>query len=244
MSQLPDLGIELNGVRKSFGSQHALAGVDLTISQGSYVAVMGPNGAGKTTMLKIIAGLSAPTSGSVRIAGIEMRKAGPGLRRLVGFVSHESMLYHDLSARENLIFNAKLFGVSDPEAVVATWAERLNLVKHLRKPVRALSRGTRQRVAVARALLHDPHVLIMDEPYTGLDEVAAAQLADLLAGLHTPDRTLVVTVHEVFRALTGPERLVAMASGKIAMDRPIEGDEEEVASAYRALLHAELGVPS
>jgi len=244
MTQLPDLGIELNGVRKSFGSQHALAGVDLTISQGSYVAVMGPNGAGKTTMLKIIAGLSAPTSGSVRIAGIEMRKAGPGLRRLVGFVSHESMLYHDLSARENLIFNAKLFGVSDPEAVVATWAERLNLVKHLRKPVRALSRGTRQRVAVARALLHDPHVLIMDEPYTGLDEVAAAQLADLLAGLHTPDRTLVVTVHEVFRALTGPERLVAMASGKIAMDRPIEGDEEEVASAYRALLHAELGVPS
>ena len=244
MTQLPDLGIELNGVRKSFGSQHALAGVDLTISQGSYVAVMGPNGAGKTTMLKIIAGLSAPTSGSVRIAGIEMRKAGPGLRRLVGFVSHESMLYHDLSARENLIFNAKLFGVSDPEAVVATWAERLNLVKHLRKPVRALSRGTRQRVAVARALLHDPHVLIMDEPYTGLDEVAAAQLADLLAGLHTPDRTLVVTVHEVFRALTGPERLVAMASGRIAMDRPIEGDEEEVASAYRALLHAELGVPS
>ena len=242
MSTLPDLGIELRGVRKSFGSQHALAGVDLTIAQGSYVAVMGPNGAGKTTMLKIIGGLSAPTSGSVKVAGVEMRKAGPGLRRLVGFVSHESMLYHDLSAKENLLFNAKLFGVADPEHVVTEWAERLNVAKHLRKPVRALSRGTRQRVAVARALLHDPHVLIMDEPYTGLDEVAATQLADLLSDLHTPDRTLVITVHEVFRALTGPERLVAMASGKVAMDRPIEGDEEDVATAYRALLHAELEV--
>lgn len=241
MASLPDLGIELRGVRKSFGNQHALAGVDLDIAQGSYVAVMGPNGAGKTTMLKIIGGLSAPTDGSVKIAGIEMRKAGPGLRRLVGFVSHESMLYHDLSAQENLLFAARLFGVAKPDQVVAEWADRLNVARHLRKPVRALSRGTRQRVAIARALLHDPHVLLMDEPYTGLDEVAASQLSDLLTGLHTPDRTLVTTVHEVFRALTGPERLVAMAAGKVALDRPIKGDEEQVATAYRELLHAEVG---
>lgn len=242
MPTLPDLGICLRGVRKSFGTQHALAGVDLDIEQGSYVAVMGPNGAGKTTMLKIIGGLAAPTSGSVKIAGIEMRKAGPGLRRLVGYVSHESMLYHDLSAEENLRFAARLFEVSDPDRVVSDWAERLNIARHLRKPVRALSRGTRQRVAVARALLHDPHVLLMDEPYTGLDEVAASQLSDLLTSLHTPERTLITTVHEVFRALTGPERLVAMASGKVALDRPIKGEEEEVASAYRELLHAEVGV--
>lgn len=242
MADLPELGIELKGVRKSFGNQAALAGVDLLIPQGSYVAVMGPNGAGKTTMLKIMGGIAAPTAGSVSIAGIDMRRAGPGLRRLVGFVSHESMLYHDLSAEENLTFAAKLFGVSDPKRVVAEISERMNIVKHLKKPVRALSRGTRQRVAVARAVLHDPHVLLMDEPYTGLDEMAAASLADLLVGLHTPERTLIITVHEVFRALTGPERLVAMASGKIALDRPIKGDEEEISEAYRALLHSDMEV--
>jgi len=236
---LPELGIELSGVRKSFGSQAALQGVDLSIAQGSYVAVMGPNGAGKTTMLKIMAGLSAPTKGSVRVAGIEMRRAGPALRRQVGFVSHESMLYHDLSAWENLVFNAKLFGVTRPEEVVAAIAERLDVSKHLRKPVRALSRGTRQRVAVARALLHNPRVLLMDEPYTGLDEIAATSLSDLLVELHTPERTLIITVHEVFRALTGPERLVAIARGKIALDRSIKGDEEEITGAYRELLRAD-----
>lgn len=240
MTDLPDLGIELKGVRKSFGNQAALSGVDLEIPQGSYVAVMGPNGAGKTTMLKIMGGLAVPTSGSVSIAGVEMRKAGPGLRKLVGFVSHESMLYYDLSGWENLLFNAKLFGVRDPKRAVEEVAERLNVAAHLRKPVRALSRGTRQRVTVARAILHDPRVLLMDEPYTGLDEMAAASLADLLVDLHTPERTLIITVHEVFRALTGPERLVAMAAGKIALDRPIKGDEEEVTQAYRALLHAEV----
>lgn len=242
MTDLPELGIELKGVRKSFGTQAALAGIDLSVPQGSYVAVMGPNGAGKTTMLKIMGGLAAPTAGSVSIAGIDMRRAGPGLRRLVGFVSHESMLYHDLSADENLMFTAKLFGVKDPKRVVADIAERMNITKHLKKPVRALSRGTRQRVTVARAVLHDPHVLLMDEPYTGLDEMAAASLADLLVELHTPERTLIITVHEVFRALTGPERLVAMASGKIALDRSIKGDEEEISEAYRALLRSDMGV--
>lgn len=242
MADLPELGIELQGVRKSFGAQAALAGVDLRIPQGSYVAVMGPNGAGKTTLLKVMSGLSAPTSGSVKIAGIEMRKAGPGLRRLVGYVSHESMLYHDISGQENLIFSAKLYGVREPERVVAETAERLNVARHLHKPVRALSRGTRQRVAIARAILHSPKLLLMDEPYTGLDEVAASTLADLLNDLHTPERTLIITVHEVFRALTGPERLIALAGGKLALDRPIKGDEEEVSTAYRALLQNELGV--
>ena len=243
MAELPELGIELQGVRKSFGTQAALAGVDLQIPQGSYVAVMGPNGAGKTTLLKVMSGLAAPTSGSVKIAGVEMRKAGPGLRRLVGYVSHESMLYHDISGRENLVFSAKLYGVREPERVVSETAERLNVSKHLHKPVRALSRGTRQRVAIARALLHSPKVLLMDEPYSGLDEVAASTLAELLNDLHTPERTLIITVHEVFRALTGPERLIALAGGKLALDRPIKGDEEEVSTAYRALLQNELGVP-
>jgi heme exporter protein A len=235
----PDLGLRLRGVRKDFGPQFALAGVDLDVPQGSYVAVMGPNGAGKTTLLKVMAGLATPTAGSVRLAGVEMRRAGPALRALVGFVAHETMLYADLSARDNLVFHARLLNVARVHERVEDLAERLGIGRVLDRPVRTLSRGTRQRAAIARALLHSPHVLMMDEPYTGLDEVGATTLAALLGELHTPERTLIVTVHEVSRALAGPERLVVLDQGRVALDRPLDGGAaEEISSAYRSLLHA------
>lgn len=233
---MPSLGVRLEGVRKSFGSQKALAGVDLDIPQGSYVAVMGANGAGKTTLLKVIAGLAAPTAGSVRLAGVEMRRAGPALRAMVGYVSHESMLYQDLTTRENLLFHAKLFSLRHPEDAVARVAARLAVEHVLDRPVRTLSRGTRQRATIARALLHDPLLLLLDEPYTGLDEAAAASLTQLLRDLHTPERTLIATVHEVSRAVAGAERLIVLDAGKVVLDRTLEGDTEEIFFTYLSLL--------
>ncbi|HLF41635.1 MAG TPA: ABC transporter ATP-binding protein, partial [Acidimicrobiia bacterium] len=212
----PVLGIELDRVRRSFGPQVGLAGVDLVIPQGSYVILMGPNGAGKTTLLRVMAGLATPTAGTVRIAGIDLRHAGPGLRAQVGFVSHESMLYPDLSAADNLLFQARLFGLPRPEAAVQAVAEQLDLTRFIDRRVRHLSRGMRQRTAVARALLHEPRVVLFDEPYTGLDEAAARSLARLLRSLHTPERTLVVATHELGRALTsGAQRLVVLNGGRI-----------------------------
>ncbi|MBI4728852.1 MAG: ABC transporter ATP-binding protein [Acidobacteria bacterium] len=233
---LPAVGIRLAGVRKSFGYQVALDGIDLEIPHGSSVALMGPNGAGKTTMLKVVAGLAAPTEGTVTVAGVDMRRAGAGLRALVGYVAHESMLYLDLSLRENLVFHAKLFGIARAGEAAEAAAERMTVAASLDRPVRALSRGMRQRAAIARALLHSPLVLLMDEPYTGLDEAAAASLEELLLELHTPERTMIVTVHEVSRALAGAERLVALKDGRVALDRRIEGDSEELSWTYRPLL--------
>jgi heme ABC exporter ATP-binding subunit CcmA len=236
----PTLGIRLTEVSKVFGAQRALADVNVEVPQGSHVAVMGANGAGKTTLLKIVAGLAAPTAGSVTIAGIEMRKAGPRLRALVGFVSHETMLYADLTTRENLRFHAKLFGVARPDDAVEIAVQRLDVAHVLDKPVRALSRGTRQRVALARTLLHDPAVILLDEPYTGLDEAAAASLSELLETLATPERVIMLTLHDVVRAMSGPRRLLVLSSGRVALDEPIDGRAETVAETYLQLLRTEV----
>ena len=239
MSEVPALGIRLVGVSKSFGRQLALDRVDLDIDPGSCVAVMGANGAGKTTLIRVIAGLARPTRGRVSIAGVDMRNAGPRLRRMVGVVGHESMLYPDLTARENLLFQAKLFGLARPRVAVDQVAELLAVSAVLDRSVRTLSRGTRQRVALARALLHEPMVILLDEPYTGLDEAAAASLTELLGRLHTPERVLVITVHDVARALAGPERLVALSAGRVVLDRSLVDPGEDVAQAYLELLHRE-----
>ena len=239
MTDRPALGIALSQVSKAFGAQLALDHVDLEVPQGSFVAVMGANGAGKTTLLKVISGLAAPTGGSVTIAGIEMRKAGPKLRALVGVVSHETMLYADLTTEENLRFHAKLFGLPNPGEAVERAVERLDVAHVLDKPVRALSRGTRQRVALARALIHDPAVILLDEPYTGLDEAAAASLSELLESLATPERILMLTLHDVVRALSGPRRLLVLSSGRIALDEPIDGSTDQMAETFLGLLRAE-----
>jgi len=235
------LDVRLEGVSKAFGSQRALAGIDLEIPAGSYVAVMGANGAGKTTLLRAIAGLAAPTRGTVAIAGVDMRKSGPALRSLIGFVSHETMLYPDLTARENLRFHARLFGLERADEVVEVTAERVGAAHALDRVVRGLSRGTKQRVALARAFLHAPPILLLDEPYTGLDEAAAASLAALLQDMSTPETILVVALHEVARALDGPRRLVVLEGGRVRLDMPTDGPAEDVADTYRSLLQTGVG---
>jgi heme exporter protein A len=232
------LGIHLAGVTKSFGADVALRGIDLDVPAGSYVAVMGANGAGKTTLLKVIAGLAVPTRGSVTLAGVEMRRAGPRLRALVGVVGHESMLYPDLTSRENLTFHARLFGVADPNEAIEEVSDRLAIHRVLDRPVRALSRGTKQRVALARALLHRPAVILLDEPYTGLDEAAALSLSALLEDLNVPERVLVVTLHDVSRAISGPERLVVLSDGRIVLDAPTHAAGTDVADTYLELLRS------
>jgi ABC-type multidrug transport system ATPase subunit len=240
MQTLPPLGIHLDGVAKAFGRQAALRAVDLDVSAGSYVAVMGANGAGKSTMLKVIAGLITPTRGTVSIGGIDMRRAGPRLRAMVGYVSHETMLYADLSGRENLSFHAKLQGLGRGTDAIDLAVERFGIGTYLDQPVRALSRGMRQRVALARALLHEPRVVLLDEPFTGLDEAAAIGLTETLEELATPERVLMVTLHDVARALSGPQRLLALSGGRIVMDRPLHEADDDIAASYLELLREEV----
>ncbi|MDA8436116.1 MAG: heme exporter protein CcmB [Actinomycetales bacterium] len=214
--------LRLVDVGKTFGRHKVLRHVDLDIPAGSFVALMGANGAGKTTLLRLVAGLATPTTGAVTLAGVDLRNAGPGLRRMLGFVSHDGLLYGDLTGRQNLMFHARLFGVADPEARIEELADVLDLRRVLDRPAGVLSRGNKQRLTLARALMHGPDVLLLDEPFTGLDEESAGRLVQLLRALHAEGRTIVMTVHEMSRALEGPTRLVVMGDGGIAVDEPIE----------------------
>jgi heme exporter protein A len=220
--------LEFHAIRKAFGRNSVLRGVDLAIPGGSFVALMGANGAGKTTLLRLAAGLAVPTSGTVTLAGVDLRKAGPGLRRMIGWVSHESMLYADLSGRDNLMFHARLFGVANPEARINELADALDLHRVLDRPAGVLSRGNRQRLTLARALLHGPDVLLLDEPFTGLDEASSTRLVGLLNDLHDHGRTIILTVHEISRAYEGAERLVVIENGVVGTDRMLTSEAAAV----------------
>jgi heme exporter protein A len=220
----------IDEVAKEFGWTPVLKGVSLTVEEGEYVALMGSNGAGKTTLLRMVAGLSAPTSGSVSIAGVDMRRAGPGLRRRVGFVSHESLLYPDLSGRENLMFHATLFGIADPERVIEVMSDLLDLGPILDRPAGVLSRGNRQRLTLARALMYGPRILLLDEPFTGLDEESAVRLLSILDQLVATGHTVIMTTHDRLVAESGPRRLVVLADGRVAVDRPMPAADEPTAA--------------
>ena len=222
MQVLPRSDLSFVDVSKTFGRHKVLRHVDLTIPAGSFVALMGANGAGKTTLLRLAAGLATPTRGTVTVAGVDLRKAGPGLRRMIGFVSHDGLNYGDLTSRQNLLFHARLFGVADPEARIEELADALDLRRVLDRPAGVLSRGNKQRLTLARALLHGPDILLLDEPFTGLDEASAARLVSVLRRLHAEGRTIVMTVHEMSRALEGPTRLVVIGDHGISVDRPLD----------------------
>jgi heme exporter protein A len=228
-------------VSKTYGHHKVLRHVDLTIPAGSFVALMGANGAGKTTLLRMASGLPTPTSGSVSLAGVDLRKAGPGLRRMLGFVSHDGLLYGDLTGRQNLLFHGRMFGVADPDARIEELADALDLRKVLDRPAAVLSRGNRQRLTLARALMHGPEVLLLDEPFTGLDEASSARLVGMLRGLNAAGTTVVMTVHEAARATDGPTRLVVIGEGGVLVDEPITTSESVfagVASVELALVGA------
>lgn len=222
MNLVPESTIAVTTVAKDFGYQHVLSEIDLTIEQGQFVALMGPNGAGKTTLLRMLAGLTFPTSGTITVAGIDLRNAGPGLRRRMGFVSHESLLYPELTGRENLEFHAQLLGIKNVEDSVRALDHTLNLSNILDRQSSVLSRGNRQRLTLARALLHAPSVLLLDEPFTGLDQLSATKLMTLLRQLVATGRTVVMTTHDQTVANSGPSRLIVLTDGQIVEDRKLE----------------------
>ena len=175
--------IALRKLTKAFGSKVALRGIDLTVAPGESVVVFGPNGAGKTTLIRILCSLSRPTSGSVQIGGLALSTHAEGIRRHLGVVSHAPLLYDSLTAEENLRFFARLYNLPDAGPRINAMLERVGLTGRRGDLVRTFSRGMVQRLAIARALIHDPEVLLLDEPDTGLDPQAAEMLHRLLAEL-------------------------------------------------------------
>ncbi len=213
--------IELTGVRKRFGHRWALEGIDLRVFRGQLLTLFGPNGAGKTTLIRILAQLVRPTAGEIRVEGRLVEDYGADLRRKVGVISHLTMLYPSLTGRENLAFFARLFDVPDPQARIEAVLDRVALTSRADAPVQTYSRGMAQRLAIARAILHDPPILLLDEPYTGLDTQASDRFTRLLRELADGTRTLVLTTHNLEQGLELSHRVAVQVAGRIVYEAPV-----------------------
>ncbi len=206
--------LEVEGVYKYYGDFAALRDIKFQVERGSTVALLGRNGAGKTTLLRIIAGLSKPSEGAVRILGSNARDVAA--RRRIGVLGHGISLYEELSAAENLTIFARLYGLEQPARAASAWLERIGLDRVRDGLVREFSRGMRQRLAVARAFIHDPDVLLFDEPFTALDDRAIAVLQGLLADAHRKGRTIIMSTHQLKEALVLATDVALMRRGEIA----------------------------
>jgi heme ABC exporter ATP-binding subunit CcmA len=210
--------IQVRGLVKSFGGHVVLRGLDLDVESGECLALVGPNGAGKTTLLRILAALSKPTAGSIRIAGSDLQEGTIPIRRQIGFLSHEPLLYGDLSAEENLHFYGRMYDVPDLGERISSLLRRVDLEPARYDLVRTFSRGMKQRLSIARALLHDPPVLLLDEPYTGLDRRSAIMLDAVLQEAGLSSRTVLLTTHNLERGLSMCRRVALLAKGEITYE--------------------------
>ena len=208
--------IEVKKLVKRFGLKTVLRGLDFQVHPGEFVALLGPNGAGKTTFLRILASLSRPSMGSVDIAGYSLPKQAAAVRARLGVVSHLPLLYPDLTAEENLTFYARMYGIQNAEVRITEVLEMVGLEARRRDLVRTFSRGMQQRLAIGRAVLHDPDVMLFDEPYTGLDQDASAMLDGVLQTVAGQGRTVVMTSHDLARAEELATRFDILSRGVIS----------------------------
>ena len=232
----PVPAIEAQGLVRHYGRRRALDGVSLALEPGECLALFGPNGAGKTTLLRVLAGLLRPQAGTVRVGGVTL--AGDAeARAQVGLVSHQSMLYAALTVRENLVFSARLYGVSQPARAAEAALERLRVLDRAESTVRSLSRGLQQRVSIARAIVHQPRVVLLDEPYTGLDEVGAAALTAALTELAAHGVAMILVTHNLAEGLALATHAAIMRDGQIVRSEPRAAVEPaRYAAQYRELL--------
>ncbi len=232
-------GLEAAGLVRDFGGLRAVDGVSFQLQPGELLAVFGPNGAGKTTLLRMLAGVMRPTDGHVRVAGEAADVASREWRHRVGIVSHQSLLYGQLTMAENLFFYGRLFGLTDLKTRVPERLAEVGLSDRAQTPVRDLSRGLKQRVALARALLHDPEVVLLDEPYTGLDPHASAVLREQLALLKDGRRTVVLVTHNLKQGLELADLVAIQVQGRFSsIVNAADLDQAGVEAWYHATVEA------
>ncbi|MBI2847100.1 MAG: ABC transporter ATP-binding protein [Chloroflexi bacterium] len=219
--------IQASLLAKSFGSIHALREVNLEVGAGEKVAIFGPNGSGKTTLIKVMATIMRPSSGRLHIAGMNPGENGHDVRRLIGVVSHNTYLYDDLAVEENLAFYGRMYGVENVKARITNGLRRVGLERRSRDRVRTLSRGMQQRLSIARATLHEPPILLLDEPDTGLDEAGQAQLWEMLTSGYADEPTVVMTTHNLKLGMSLCSRWTVLVDGEIVSEVAKENSSSE-----------------
>jgi len=224
------LAIEVSGLSKSFDNNRALRGIDLGILRGETLAVFGPNGAGKTTLMKILATLLSPSSGNIRVNGLDIKKHAREIRREIGVVLGRTFLYANLTAGENLVFYGRMFDVPHPKKRAEEVAEQMGMTQRLHDMVGSLSRGMQQRLAIARSLLHRPSILLLDEPETGLDQQGVSLLWQAIR--NGEPRTIVHSSHNLELGLATCDRLIILERGRLAAEKPAGITLEELQLAY------------
>ncbi|MFN8527748.1 MAG: heme ABC exporter ATP-binding protein CcmA [Anaerolineae bacterium] len=234
--------IETSGLTKAFGLMPVLKKLEFTVERGEFVALLGPNGSGKSTLMRMLCGLSKPTAGIIRIGGWELPKEAAAVRSQIGVVSHKVLLYDTLTARENLRFFARLYNLKVDDAQLQASLNRVGLGRRGDDLIRGFSRGMQQRLSIARALIHNPDVLMFDEPYTGLDQDGSAALDGLLQQAHQDGHTILMSSHDLDRTAALATRAVILSRGTIVYDSPLAGiSGAALAEAYRRVTGAVAG---
>ena len=214
--------IAIKGLTKSFGNHLALGGIDLTIEVGETLAIFGPNGAGKTTLIKILASIMKPTAGEILINGSSLNDSAEAIRSQIGIVCHQTFLYSNLTAYENLLFYSRMYDVTDVKQRISKVVSMVGMKTRLYDRIGTLSRGMQQRLSIARCLLHKPPIILLDEPETGLDQQAVSMLWEALQEDGVKKRTIIFTSHSLERGFNTCDKLIILNKGKIAHQQPSE----------------------
>lgn len=212
--------IKIQNLSKFFGSNQALKDINLEVEKGEFLAIFGPNGAGKTTLIKIISTLMSPTNGTILIKAQNIKEKPLEVRKQIGVISHDTYLYESLTAYENLLFYGKMYGIENPKEKAEKLLEQVGLSTRASDRIATYSRGMKQRLSIARAVLHDPEILLLDEPYTGLDQQASKTFEKILAELYgsEKEKTIIITTHDLERGLQICTRAVILNNGRIVYD--------------------------
>lgn len=233
VSQATQLAVKAEAIVKNFGETAVLRGLDLELPTGEVTVLLGTNGAGKSTLLRILAMLTQVDSGNISMHGVDIANSGPAVRALTGSVLHAPMLYADMSVRENLMFFAEMYRLNNVDDLIASTTARLGIEPRLDHRVRTLSHGFQKRVALARALMHEPQLLLLDEPESGLDSGSVSRLDQIIDDYRSLGRTVVMTTHIVEHALEIADRAVVLHNGTVGLNSTtLSGDKAEILSAY------------
>jgi heme exporter protein A len=229
--------IEIKKLTKQADNKLILRGIDLSITQGKTVAILGPNGAGKSTLLKVLATLIKPTSGIVKINGLDLKKDHIEVKKMFGYLPHSSLLYDHCTPLENLVFFGNLYGVKDVENRARKLVDEVGLSFFINEPVKNFSRGMIQRIAIARAIIHDPKIMLLDEPHTGLDQGAITILNNVVLSMKEKGCTTLMVTHDFKQAAAICDRIIIVKNGKIADDFKINNNSLSLVSEkYQVLV--------